>query len=416
MVEGFVHHDFSSVADLFQRQIRRGRPGTGASLTIYHRGEKVVDCWAGEAGEDRPWREDTVAMCFSTSKGVASTALHVCADRGLVDYETPVAKYWPEFAAQGKENVTVRHVLSHSAGLHGVRVLVDRAERILDWDFMTDALAAARPAYVPGSRSGYHALTYGWLVGEIVRRVSARPIEDFVREEIVEPLGLDGMWFGLPEAERHRAAEMAGPMFPEEALSRLRWLGTLGGKFLSAVRSPVNTRRMVNAMVPHGIQNLLWDGEIRDAVIPSANGFFTARSLARMYAVLAQGGGLDGVDLMSRDTVRAIGEIQTRRLDLVVVMPMRWRLGYHMVGTTRGILPHAFGHYGYGGSGAFADPSRELAMAFVPNSGGGTPMGDLRLLSLGAAAVSASDRRRWPRRRDTSGDLTPRVRSVGVQG
>lgn len=365
---------------------------------MFHRGEPVVDLWGGVRDDDgTPWERDTVAMCFSTTKGVASFALHLYADRGLVDYDAPVATYWPEFAQNGKEAVTVRHVLSHSAGLHRLRSVIEGAHHMLDWDHMVDALAREAPAYEPGTKAGYHALTYGWLVGEIVRRVSGRPLAEVVADEVAAPLGLDGLYLGCPASERHRVAPleaMGRPgLLPGPVRAVEKRIGTLGGKALSLVRSPVNTRRLINALVPRGMEDVLWGEEIMDATIPAANGFFTARSLAALYAVYAGRGRLGDTRLLSPATVAAVEEVQNDTRDLVLVFPMRWRLGYHRVMTSRGPLDEAFGHFGFGGSGGWADTSRDLAVAMVCNRGTGTPVGDLRLMRLGHEARIAADQR-----------------------
>lgn len=400
-MDGYVHPDFAEVATVFRHQLRRTTGG--AAVAVYHRGELVVDVWGGHrTDEGDPWTADTMAMCFSTTKGIASTAVHLCAERGLLDYDARVADYWPEFAENGKANLRVRHVLTHAAGLHRLRTLIDRADRMLDWEYMTDALARAEPAYLPGSANGYHALTYGWLAGELVRRVDGRPIEDFVRDELVGPLGLDGLYVGCPPEERGRVAPLA-PMGrlsvgPRPARMAQKRIGEQFGKVASAVRFPVNPRRMVNALAPRGIEDVLWAGEVMDASIPAANGFFTARSLAKVYAMIAGSGTIGDVTLLSPERVQTMGEIQSNRRDLVLVVPMRWRLGYHLVGTTKGVVDSAFGHFGFGGSGGWCDPTRELAVAMVCNRGTGTPIGDLRLLNLGTAVMAGvRARRRSPR-------------------
>jgi CubicO group peptidase (beta-lactamase class C family) len=396
-VEGTVQPDFQSVADEFERQL--GRTAGGAAVTVYHRGRPVVDLWGGLRDDDgATWDRDTVAMCFSTTKGVASFALHLYADRGLIDYDAPVATYWPEFAQNGKAGVTVRHVLSHSAGLHRLRSIIDDAHHMLDWDHMVDALAREAPAYKPGTKAGYHALTYGWLVGEIVRRVSGRPLADIIADEVARPLDLDGLYLGVPASERHRVAPLTPIGSPRRFLPgpvrRVeKRIGAAGGKALSLVHTPVNPRRIINALVPRGMEDVLWGPDVLDASIPAANGFFTARSLAAVYAVLAGEGRLGDTRLLSEATVGRIGEIQNDTPDLVLVLPMRWRLGYHRVLTSRGQVPEGFGHFGFGGSGGWADPSRNLAVAMVCNRGAGTPVGDLRLLRLGHEAKVSADRR-----------------------
>lgn len=393
VVDGYTSPAFEAVADVFADQLARTRGG--ASVCVYHRGEIVADLWGGvRDGEATPWDPDTLAMCFSTTKGVASTAVHVCAERGLIDYDARVAEYWPEFAQNGKQDVLVRHVLSHSAGLHGLRRIIPDASVMLDWDAMVAALAAAKPAYEPGTRAGYHALTYGWLAGELVRRVSGKPLEVFVADDLCGPLGIDGVFLGCPPEERHRIAPLRPvglPAAAEPAMGRLgKKIGKPFGQLLSLLHSPVNPRRMINAFAPRGVEDVLWGSEVLDAVIPAANGFLSARGLARMYAMIAGGGELDGVRLLSPERVREMGTAQNRRLDLLLVAPMCWRLGYHIIATTRGIDHDAMGHFGFGGSGGWADPERDLAIAMVCNRGTGSPLGDLRLLRLGAAALDGA--------------------------
>ena len=244
---------------------------------------------------------------------------------------------------------------------------------------------ARRPATTP-------SLTAGWSA-----RSSAPSLADVVADDLAQPLGLDGLFLGCPPEERHRVAPLE-PMrssrsaLPSAVFRAEKAVGTQLAKGLSLVRSPVNPRRVINALLPRGMEDVLAGPEIMDASVPSMNGFFTARSLAALYAALAGGGALGDVRLWSAETVAKIGEEQNNRRDLVLVVPMRWRLGYHRVMTSRGGAPNGFGHFGLGGSGAWADPSRDLAIAMVCNRGGGTPVGDLRLMRLGAAAIASADR------------------------
>ncbi|MFT5203895.1 MAG: CubicO group peptidase (beta-lactamase class C family) [Candidatus Aldehydirespiratoraceae bacterium] len=396
-MDGTHHPDFSDVAATFAQQVKR--TDGGAALAIRHRGEVVVDLWGGERNDDGdPWESDTLAMCFSTTKGIASLALHLQVEAGLLNYDDKVAKHWPEFAQNGKGNVTVRHVLSHSSGLHRLRTVIDDATEMLDWDHMVDALARQPPAYKPGTKTGYHALTYGWLAGELVRRATGRELADIVENDIAVPLGLNGLYLGCPPDQRHRVAPLKhlgsvlsrGPA-PVRQLRRL----VVGGvnAALSLTRSPLNTRRMINALLPRGMEDVLVSPAIMDASIPAVNGFLSARSLATMYAVLAGGGEVNGVRLLSPEIIGEIGEQQNNRRDLVLVVPMRWRLGYHRVLGTGRTGGEAFGHYGFGGSGAWADPSRNLSMAMTCNRGGGTPVGDARIIALSRGAMEAADNR-----------------------
>lgn len=380
MTEGYVHPDFGAVAAIFDRLFPQGRRGGGA-VCVYHRGERVVDIWGGDRnGAGDPWTADTVALSFSTTKGVTSTALHVLADRGLVDYEAPIATYWPEFAANGKEAITVRQLMSHEAGLHGIRSLVDHGSRMKDWDHMVEALAAAAPAHEPGSVNAYHGITYGWLAGEIVRRVSGKTIGAFVQTEIAEPLGIDGLFIGVPDAMRGRLAQL------------MRWPRLLASERTAALGLWFGpTRHLIDALLPVDLHPELWADDAVAAEIPGAAGAFDARSLARMYAALAGGGSIDGTCLVSPATVEAMGTVQNRRPDKVLLIPIVWRLGYHTVFTSAGPPRHGFGHYGYLGSGAWCDPSRDLAVAYVTNRA--ATVDYTPVARFGGAAVRAADRR-----------------------
>ena len=259
-MDGWVHPDFEDVGQVFRRQLRRTTGG--AAVAVYHRDELVVDLWGGRRTEDAPWQRDTVAMCFSTTKGVVSFAVHVLADRGDIDYDAPVARYWPEFAQGGKSDVTVRHILTHSAGLHRIRTLIDRADRMLDWDYMVAALERAEPAYQPGTRHGYHGLTYGWLAGELVRRVSGMPVAEFVEQEVAAPLGVDGgLSIGCPPEHRERVAPlepMPAPLARRLGVQRGALLSGPIGRAPRLLGLPLSLRRIANVLLPRGIEDVLW--------------------------------------------------------------------------------------------------------------------------------------------------------------
>ena len=389
VITGRYDDDFTEVAEVFRNQITH--TDGGASVAVYHRGRLVVDLWGGvRIADGDSWQRDTLAMCWSTTKGVTATCAHVLADRGQLDYDERVATYWPEFAQNGKAGITVRQVLSHSAGLHRFGTIIDHGSKILDWEHMTDALARARPAYEPGTSVGYHALTFGWLIGELVRRISGVPIEKFVQTEIAEPLGLDGLYIGCPPEQRHRMAPLA-PM--SKAFKRL---SDPGGSFLfnqvtrglHLLRSPINPHRMINAALSRGMEEVIADPRLLDAAVPALNGYFDAVSLSAMYAMLAGGGQLGGVRILSQDAVRQASAVQNDQRDRVVMMTMQWRLGYHRALFVKQ-LPRAYGHFGFGGSGGLADPEHDLALAMVCNRGSGTPMGDRRILRLSQAIARA---------------------------
>jgi CubicO group peptidase (beta-lactamase class C family) len=416
VMEGTLHPDFIAVARVLREQLRR-YPG-GAAVCVYHRGRCVVDLWGGV--KDRAgnlWQQDTLAPSFSTTKGVASTLLHMMVDRGLLDYEDPVAHYWPEFAQAGKHRITIRHVLAHQSGLYHIRRMIDRAERMLDWEYMIRAIEQSPPVHEPGERSGYHGLTYGFLVGEVVRRVTAKPFSQVVQDEIARPLGLDGLYIGAPDEVLARAAELIRPAagwlerHGPQLGDALEQGAAVCRRLLSVCGLDLDLGSMLDALAPRGIS--AFDFGAHDtlrAAIPAANGLFTARSLARMYAALAGGGVLDEVRLLSPDTLQRATEVQQRAPRRAVLpFDMRWRLGYHAVFTTRGVPQRAFGHYGFGGSGAWADPGEELALGLTVNGGLGAPLGDLRIARISAAALtSARSRPRSSPHRSTS--RTPAAR------
>ena len=393
MTDGYLHPDFADVARVLRRQLK-GAAG-GAAVCIYHRGKLVADFWGGYRNDSKElWLPDTMSVSFSTSKGVASTAIHILADRGLIDYDERVAHYWPEFAQNGKSEILVRHVLCHEAGLYGLRSCIDHADRMLDWEHMVERLAQAKPAHEPGAMNSYHGISYGWLVGELIRRITGKTISQFIQEEIAAPLELDGLYIGAPPEVHDRVAQLIRPARELKSPEALRPAAKRLQKVFDLVRLPVSLPRMADALLPTGIAELDWSSpEVISAAIPGANGVFTARSLAKMYATLAAGGTLDGVTLVSPRTLDQATEIQNRRIDGTVPFPMRWRLGYHRVTTTRGTLKHGFGHFGFGGSGAWADRERNLAVAMVLNSGVGTPFGDLRIVQLSGAALRCAERR-----------------------
>ena len=267
--------------------------------------------------------------------------------------------------------------------MHPVRPLVASTDELLDWDHMTGLLAATAPVWEPGLRPGYHAITYGWLVGEVIRRVTGLTVDEAVQREIVEPLELDGMHVGLPLSERGRVADLLIDETTERRLSAL----------FTRIERFERFQPVVQALFVDDFLDVARTHRIHDGEIPAANGVFTARSLARMYAALATPSAFDGAPLVSAPAMARATEIQTTARDVVIGIPMRWRLGYHMAMTTRGVPPHGFGHFGFGGSGAWGDPDSGLAVALVVNQVAGTPVGDTRTLRIGGAAIRSARRR-----------------------
>jgi CubicO group peptidase (beta-lactamase class C family) len=394
MLDGTVAPDYADVAASLIRQIPADQ-NAGSAVCVYHRGQCVVDVWGGiKDSEGRPWVADTTAPCFSTTKGVMSTLIHVLVDQGKARYDDSIASHWPEFGCRGKQAITIRQALCHEAGLYRVTEMISKPSEMLDWEHMKRLIADAEPAHDPGNAHGYHALTYGWLVGGIIEAISGKSLQAVLAEELVDPLELDGLFIGMPHNELYRRAELTRgksvPSGPREGWQEtmMEWLDAGLGRFgfeLSEFNSALNPFT----------EEFDWNAEETvQAIIPAVNGQFTARSLARMYAMLAQGGELDGVRLLSRDALREIAQVRSRTRDRVLFIPMHWRMGYHRAFTAGVSAPNAFGHYGYGGSGAFCDPSRELAVALTMNSGAGTPMGSTNMPRIARAAIKAVDRLR----------------------
>lgn len=322
----------------------------GASLCVVERGQIVVDLWAGwaDAAQTCPWQQDTIANVYSTTKGVAAVAAATLADRGALDVARPVAHYWPEFAQAGKDQITVHQLLTHEAGLVGVdEELPDGA--VLDWDRMIAALERQAPMWLPGQGLGYHAITYGWLVGEVIRRIDGRTCGQFVRDEIAAPLGVD-FYIGLPASEDARTAELIpapgsdGLAIPPEGLAA-KALGLAAPR----LAGDVNSRA--------------W----RAAELPAANGHSNARALATIYGALADG----GAPLLSEQGVENAAAHRITADDLVLGFQVRRALGF-ILSTPGGRYewgpnPRTFGHSGAGGSLAFADPDRQIGFAYVMN-------------------------------------------------
>ena len=376
---------FNAVAERFFTMFPTPARGGGA-LAVYFHGELVLDLWAGWAAPDRRWTSDTVSLCFSTGKGVASTVLHRLADRGLVGYDDPVAQHWPEFAQAGKERITVRELMSHRAGLHRVLGLVPGPRGLLDVDAVARALAASPPDPRRLKGPGYHAVTYGSLVAELASRITGRDFTDLVRTELEEPLGVDGLWFRVPPEERHRIARV----FPKVNPVPLPWHAT--GRVMTRVPG---LRNIAEAGMAEGFDVLARSDDVHDVAMPGWNGVFFAPALAKMYAALADGGSVGDVRLLSPDTVEQLLEVQTRERDYVLGIRPNWRLGYHPGWVRLEEQPlRSVGHYGFGGSGAFADPETGIAISFVTNRLGNKiqPITDGRMSRLGASAVYVARR------------------------
>ncbi|MFF9210120.1 MULTISPECIES: serine hydrolase domain-containing protein [unclassified Streptomyces] len=380
-VHGHCDPRFTAVREAFEENFRqRGELGAAVAVTVD--GVTAVDLWGGwaDAARTRPWERDTVVNVWSTTKGPVALAAHLLADRGLLDLDAPVARYWPEFAAAGKEGVLVRHLLSHRAGLAGLRE-PHSFEELCDWELTTRRLAATEPWWEPGTRSGYHALTYGFLVGEVVRRVTGMLPGAFLRKEVTGPLGID-FTIGLPEEEAHRAAELVHA--PARADSEQ------GAVF--AQLAPAALAALTNPPVGAAQANTArW----RAAEIPAANGHGTARAVAALYGILAGRGAYGDARVLSAEAAERVREGQGACRDLVLGAGFAHEtevgLGLWLSGPngSYGPNPKAFGHDGFGGSCGLADPEAGVSLGYVMNRMGPHIADDPRKTALVDALYGA---------------------------
>ena len=342
------------IGEMIRQQVAEGRQ-IGVQVCVYHEGKVVVDDVAGQMGPEdtRPVQPDSLFCSFSSTKGVAATAIHMLADRGLLDYDAPVAKYWPSFGKNGKEQITVAQAVSHQGGLHAMPEPF-ALEHITDFAAGMKRMEEATPAYEPGTSCGYHAVTFGWIVGGIVLGASGRHIKDFIQTEIADPLGMGGELFvGIPDGV-------------EEQLATLEILAA--GDGLPIPDDADFYKAMPKAMWPHF--NTM---PFRKACLPSGNGHFSARALAKMYAALAEGGSIGGTRLVSDERIDAMRRLVTNDVDRVLGVPLNKGIAFQLGGENNGIhgpmgsSPRTFGHSGAGGSMGFCDPDHRLAVGLTIN-------------------------------------------------
>ena len=377
-IEGECAPRFAAVREAFAANFAAGRE-VGASFAASVDGKLVVDLWAGhaDAAATRPWERDTIVNVWSVTKAITSLCAHMLVDRGLLDLDAPVAEYWPEFAQAGKQAIPVRHLLTHQAGLAAIRAPLPR-DAFYDWSCMTTALAAETPWWEPGSKSGYHALTFGFLVGEVVRRITGRTLGTFLRDEVTRPLGAD-FHIGLPESEDARVAEMIPPTPSEAAAAGPQAQIDPESMLGKLMRNPLVTPPMANRPA--------W----RRAEVPAANGHGNARSVVRVMSALACGGTLDGERIIGAEALAAAIEPQWAGRDFVLNIPIRWALGFMRSSEvlSLGPNPHTFGHGGWGGSLGIADTDGRVAWAYVMNKMSPGTTGDSRAAAMLAALYAA---------------------------
>ena len=371
---GFVARGFESVRDAFVANFEH-HGDVGAACAVYRAGVPVVDLWAGFAdlAGGRPWEEETVQLVFSATKGVTAVCVNLLAERGRIAIDAPVAEYWPEFAAHGKDRIPVRWVLSHRAGLAAVDGELT-LEQVLAWQPVVDAIAAQAPNWEPGTAHGYHARSFGWILGEIVRRITGRSIGRFFAEEVARPLGLD-FWIGLPRRSRRRCARILPPA-ELPALATLLGAGSLTARVLDG---------------PSGLfaYDEMWNrDDLLAAEMPSSNGVGSARALARLYGALVAD--VDGLRVLEPRTVAAARAVEASGPDRVLFLPTCFGLGFSLQPMVApGAGGAAFGHPGAGGSLGFADPEAEIGFGYVTTRMQFDPTGDARQRGLVAAVYEA---------------------------
>ncbi|MBP1821266.1 beta-lactamase family protein [Mycobacterium sp. OAE908] len=357
-IQGAADSSFACTVRAFS-QLFPGKRFGGGALAVYLHGEPVVDVWTGYADRrgTEYWTADTGAMVWSVTKGLASTVIHRLADRGLIDYDAPVAAYWPEFAANGKAEITVRNVMRHRAGLSQLNG-VSKAE-LLDHMAMEARLAAASVNRVLHGKPAYHALTYGWLMSGLARAVTGKGMRALIREELAEPLNTDGLHLGRPPADSPtRAAQILAPQgtlsnpifnFVAPRVAAMQYSGVFGSMYFPGMKA------VVQGDIP-----------FLDSEIPAANGVTTARGLAKMYGALANGGRIDGRQFLSQERVTGCIGKPSLLPDRNIFVPMSFHLGYHSLPFPPGLMP-GFGHAGLAGSVGWADPETGLSFGFVHN-------------------------------------------------
>jgi len=372
-VQGLVHDRYAGARSVFEGNLTSGAD-IGASFCATVEGETVVDLWGGFADPEktRVWEEDSIVNVYSTTKTMTALTALLVADRGLIDFEAPVARYWPEFAANGKGQVKVSHLMSHAAGLSGWKEKLT-TEDLYDWDKMTSLLAAQAPYWEPGTAPGYHALTQGYLVGEVVRRATGKSLGTVFREEIAEPLGAD-FHIGLPASEDDRVAELIPPP-PGRAV------GDGEGQTELQRNMSNNPGIDVSATRTRG-----WRG----AEIPAAGGTGNARSIAEVHAILANGGVAKGKRFLSEAGCRKALELQIEGDDLSLGAPARYGMGFGLAG---GMIPlpnpNSIYWGGYGGSLVIIDMDARTTFGYAMNRMVGTTTGDTRAFSLAVAMWQA---------------------------
>jgi CubicO group peptidase (beta-lactamase class C family) len=362
-IHGHCDSAFEQVRNAFAENFQE-RHEVGASVAVSIDERTVVDLWAGFASRDTesPWSRGTIVNVYSASKGLAALCAHRLVDQGKLDLDAPIARYWPEFAQAGKSELAVHLVLSHRAGLPAIKQPLP-SEALYDWDVMTSALAAQAPWWPPGSKHGYHALTFGYLVGELVRRVTGKSLGTYLREEIAYPLEID-CFIGFDATEDFRVADIISPPpMPSEQQANLAAIfNDPESVAAKAISNPSMILKIWSAKVANSRR---W----RSAEIPAGNAHTNARAFATLYGALACGGSYRGFRVLSEESIARCYTEQSKGPDAVNITPTRFSMGFNLSlpDQKMGPNPRAFGHSGAGGSIGFADPDARVGFGYAMN-------------------------------------------------
>ncbi|MGD9697826.1 MULTISPECIES: serine hydrolase domain-containing protein [unclassified Acinetobacter] len=397
--QGYVDERFIDLARQFSRMQDARTDLGGAALVVYFQGHKVVDIWTGKKSETEDWQADTLAVCYSTGKGVLSTLAHILVSEGLLDYDTPVAEYWPEFGQNGKDKITLRHMLSHQSGLYDIRNLVADASEMADWQHMLAVMAQAKPRFAVATDAAYQPLTFGWQVGGLLEKATGKTLAELMQQYLIAPLQLDAAYFGVP---KEKLAEVAR-IIPQQKVSKDKLQNSKPKVKPAQARKASPFDKLLelsgqkpqdfqDAMIPKGMKNFsFFSDQGLQVIIPAATGVFSANSLARIYAMLANGGEWQGQQLIGTEIFKQLSQIQYTRRDRIMPLPMHWRLGYHRI-LTLGKSSSGFGHMGFNGSGAWCDPERGLSFSYPHNFSTASITGDYRLWGLTQETLRCADR------------------------
>lgn len=369
-VHGFCDERFNGVKEVFSNNLNSGSD-LGASCAVSFKGELVVDLWGGylDEAKTQPWQEDTIINVYSTTKTMSFLCALLLADRGELDFDANVAEYWPEFAANGKENVKVWHFMNHAAGLSGIDEPMT-AQDLYDWDKVCTALAAQAPWWEPGTATGYHAMTQGFLIGELVRRITGKTLGTFFHDEVTSKLGAD-FYIGVPDSEFARIADLIPPVNTSLA----------GGSEAKSIAARTFANPSTDALES---RTTAW----RKAELPAANGHGNARSVAQIHEILANFGVAQGQRFLSEETARSIMQSRISGEDLVLRVPMSFGLGFGLIVEPARERNLCFWG-GWGGSSAIIDQDNQLSISYVMNRMSPTLTGDERGLGINQATFKA---------------------------